>query len=120
MANTKITIAEHYDRIIAILEGKATVTEADKEFILDRKAKHTTKSSSTSKAQEENAKANEDLMTKFLDFMEKGVDYTVPDFMKEFALSNQKVTYLLTKMKNADLVARTEKKGKAYYTRIDE
>ena len=120
MASTKITIAEHYDRIIAILEGKATVTEDDKKFILDRKEKHTTKSSSTSKAQVENAKANEDLMDKFLNFMEKGVDYTVPDFMKAFSLSNQKVTYLLTKLNNADLVARTEKKGKAYYTRIEE
>ena len=120
MANTKITIAEHYDRILAILEGKATPTEDDKNFILDRKEKHTAKSSSTSKAQVENAKANEEFMDKFLNFMEVGKAYMVSDFMKAFGCSNQKVTYLLTKMKSADLVARTEKKGKAYYTRIDE
>lgn len=120
MANTKITIAEHYDRIVAILEGKATVTEDDKKFILDRKEKHTAKSSSISKAQAENAKTNEELVDKFTKFMKVGTEYTVSDFMKEFDLSNQKVTYLLTKMKNADLISRTEKKGKAYFALIEE
>lgn len=119
MANTKITIAEHYDRIIAILEGKATPTEEDKNFILDRKEKHTAKSSSISKAQAENAKTNEELVTKFTNFMEVGKEYMVSDFMKEFGLSNQKITYILTKMKNADIVSRTEKKGKAIYALIE-
>lgn len=120
MANTKITIAEHYDRIIAILEGKATATEDDKKFILDRKEKHTAKSSAPSKAQAENAKTNEDLMNKFTNFMEIGKEYMVSDFMKAFGLSNQKVSYILTKMKNADIISRTEKKGKAIYSLIED
>lgn len=119
MAEKQITIAEKYDRIIAILDGKAIPTEDDKNFILDRKEKHTAKSSTPSKAQAENTKTNEELVTKFTNFMEVGKEYAVSDFMKEFDLSNQKITYILTKMKNADIISRTEKKGKAIYSLIE-
>lgn len=116
MSNKKITIAEQYDRIIAIIEGKATPTAEDKEFILGRKAQHTAKSSSVSKTQIANAQANESLKEQFLDLMRDGAQHSPSDFMKTFDLSNQKVTYILSQLKNEFKVNRLEIKGKVYFT----
>ena len=52
--------------------------------------------------------------------MEVGTEYTVADVMKMVGVSNQKASYLLTKMRNADIVARIEKKGKAYFSLIED
>lgn len=115
----KITIAENYDLVAKFLKDKGAPANLC-DFIADRKEKHTKSASAPSKAQTANTEANEKLMEKIANGMEVGTEYTVADVMKMVGVSNQKASYLLTKMKNAEIVARTEKKGKAYFSLIED
>ena len=66
--------------------------------------------------------ANKALQESIYAEMEDGVAYRVGDMVKNLAcvvgLSSSKVTAMLTQMKDAGLVARSEEKGKVYYTKI--
>lgn len=115
----KITIAENYDLVAQFLADNGAPANL-RDFIADRKDKHTKSASTPSKAQTANTEANEKLMEDIANSMEVGAEYTVADVMKMVGVSNQKASYLLTKMRNADIVARTEKKGKAYFSLIED
>lgn len=115
----KITIAENYDLVAKFLADNGAPANL-RDFIADRKEKHTKSASTPSKAQTANAEANEKLMEDIANGMEVGTEYTVADIMKMVGVSNQKASYLLTKMRNADIIARTEKKGKAYFSLIED
>lgn len=120
MSTKKITIAEQYNEVIAVLEGKAKPSQALIDFIIDRKEKHEKRGATPSKTQTANAQANAELKAKFLDLMTDGKEYSVSDFMKEFNLTNQKASYLLTQLKNENEIIRIEKKGKAYFTLVTD
>ena len=110
----KMTIAKQYDNIIAKVQGVLTADEIA--FLEDRKAKHIAKNANKkmTKAQVE----NENIKVNILNAMEKDTAYTVTDIMKMVGLeSNQKTSALVRQLKDADLVIRTESKGKAYFTK---
>lgn len=67
--------------------------------------------------------ANEVIKVALYEAMKDGVTYRVGDMVKEFShidglTSSSKVTAMLTQMLAEGKVARTEEKGKAYYTKI--
>ena len=110
----KITIAKQYENIIAKVEGVLTAEEI--KFLMERKALHEKKNASRkpTKAQEE----NEEIKSKILEAMEPNRAYTVTEIQKAVGLeSNQKTSALVRQLVVADLVIRSEVKGKAYFTK---
>jgi hypothetical protein len=63
--------------------------------------------------------ANEGLKAEILNSMEVGVKYTITDMIKKFEccadLTNQKVSALVTQLKDADKVKKTMEGRKAYF-----
>lgn len=110
----KVTIVEKFEEVVGILRSLGYEEEA--KFIEERKDLHEKKNTSRkpTKAQEE----NEAIKTAILDFMEEGKPYTITDIQKAIGLdSNQKTSALMRQLKEADLVIRSEVKGKAYFTK---
>ena len=70
------------------------------------------------KAQEENNALKEIIVNG----MESGKEYTITDLTKSIAeisdLSNQRVSALVRQLKEENLVARNEIKGKAYFSKV--
>lgn len=111
---TKKTIATKFDEVIAILKDLGHEEEAN--FIAERKELHEKKNATRkpTKAQAE----NEETKVAILEFMEDGKPYTITDIQKGVGLdSNQKTSALVRQLKEADLVVRSEVKGKAYFTK---
>ena len=117
MAN-KIKVADKFDGVIALLNGEPTefTVEQAVEFLLDRKAKHTAKANGERKPTKTQVE-NEGIKERILDALRNSdLPMNVADIMESVGLdSNQKTTALLTQLKNAEVVVRTEVKGKAYY-----
>lgn len=110
----KMTIVEQYEAIISKIEG---VVSQDEIAFLKERAEMVAKKNATRKPTKAQAE-NEDLKAKILEVMEDGVSYTVTDIMKKVGLeSNQKTSALVRQLKDADLVVRTEAKGKAWFTK---
>ena len=108
----KITIAKQYENIIAKVEGVLTAEEI--KFLMERKALHEKKNASRkpTKVQAE----NESIKEQILDFMLPNRDYTISDIQKGVGLeTNQKTSALVRQLVVADLVIRSEVKGKAYF-----
>lgn len=120
MTTTKVTIAEQYSAVINFLKENGA-TEEMINFIADRKALHEKKNSNRkpTKTQE----ANVGLMANITEYMAgAGKPVTISEIIKNVDscndLSTPKVSALVTKMKNAGEVTRTEIKGKAYFSLI--
>ena len=110
----KMTIVEQYG---AIVEKCKNILTADEIAFLEGIAELVAKKNATRKPTKAQAE-NEDIKAKILEVMENGVSYTVTDIMKMVGLeSNQKTSALVRQLKEADLVVRTEAKGKAYFTK---
>ena len=110
----KMTIVEQYEAIIGKVEG--ILSNAEIEFLKERAELHAKKNASRkpTKAQAE----NEVIKTAILNFMEDNVAYTITEIQKGVGLdSNQKTSALVRQLREADLVVRTENKGKAYFTK---
>lgn len=110
----KLTIEKQYEAIIEKCEGVLSAAELD--FLRERKALHVKKNASRkpTKAQTE----NEGIKQAILAFMESGKSYTVSEIQKGVGLeSNQKASALIRQLKEADLVVRSEVKGKAYFAK---
>ena len=109
----KMTIVEQYEAIIGKVEGVLSAEEIA--FLQERADLHAKKNASRkpTKAQTE----NEEIKTAILDFMVEGKSYTVTEIQKGVGLeSNQKASALIRQLKDAELVVRSEVKGKAYFT----
>ena len=81
---------------------------------MERKALHEKKNASRkpTKVQAE----NESIKEQILDFMLPNRDYTISDIQKGVGLeTNQKTSALVRQLVVADLVIRSEVKGKAYF-----
>ena len=112
----KMTIVEQYENIIAKAKAMGCLTESEIEFLQERADLHAKKNASRkpSKAQE----ANEGIKVEILNFMEDGKSYTITEIQKGVGLeSNQKTSALVRQLKDAELVVRSEVKGKAYFTK---
>lgn len=113
----KITIAEQFDEVIAILMENGYEDKA--QFIAERKELHAKKNASRkpSKVQTENEGYKEEI----LDFLDDGCSYTIGDLIKAVPSLNEfstsKVSALVRQLKDDGLVVRTEIKGKAYFTK---
>lgn len=110
----KMTIVEMYEAIMGKCEG--VLSKEELEFLASRKDLVAKKNATRkpTKAQEE----NEGIKAQILEFMSDGVSRTVTDIMKGVGLeSNQKTSALVRQLKEADLLVRTENKGKAWFTK---
>ena len=110
----KMTIAKQYEAIIAKAKGILSAEEVA--FLEERKALHEKKNASRkpTKAQTE----NEVIKDKILEIMVEGKAYTIGEIQKLVGLeTNQKTSALVRQLKDADLVIRSEEKGKAYFTK---
>lgn len=112
MANKK-TVVEMYTEIMAV-EG---LTDEQREFLAKRielTEKKNAKSASKPTAQQI---ANEGIKQRVLEVLaEAELPMSVGDIADAVGVdSNQRMTALLTQLKNAEQVVRTEVKGKAYY-----
>jgi hypothetical protein len=108
----KMTIVEQYEVIIA--KAKGVLSEDEVKFLEERKDMHSKKNASRkpTKVQE----ANESIKEQILDFMLPNRDYTIGEIQKGVGLeTNQKTSALVRQLVVADLVIRSEVKGKAYF-----
>ena len=109
---TKMTKTEKFAKVKAMLNGFG-VTEFD-EF-LDHEVELISKKNGSRKMTA-TQKANEEIKTQILDFMQKGQKYLVKDIQKAMGIeTNQKASALIRQLRLASLVIRTEEKGQAYF-----
>lgn len=122
MVQKKMTIVEQYEKAIALLNGETvegyTVADAVK-FLAERSAQTAKKNASgggerkPTKTQLENEGIKEQIMTALTNAPNP---LSVAEVMSAVNIeSNHKVTSLLTQLRNANKVVRTEVKGKPYY-----
>lgn len=110
----KMTIVEMYEAIIAKSEG--ILSKEEIEFLRER-ADLVAKKNATRKPTKAQEK-NEVIKTKILEFMETDKSYTITEIQKAVGVeTNQKTSALVRQLKEADLVVRSEVKGKAYFTK---
>ena len=110
----KMTIVEMYEAIIA--KGEGVLSKEELDFLESRKDLVAKKNATRkpTKAQEE----NEGIKAQILEFMSDGVSRTVTDIQKAVGIeTNQKASALVRQLKEAELLVRTESKGKAYFTK---
>lgn len=114
----KITKRDNYNALLKIEEVKNNP-------ILEKFVKHEIelldkKNSSRSGKPTAQQKVNNAVRESILDEMENGVEYTITDMIKQLpscmTLTNQKVSALVRQLVKDNLVIRTEKKGRAYFS----
>lgn len=115
MTTNKMTKRDYFNRILSYAKDE------DKDFIkhelelLDKK--NSAERKPTAKQTE-----NEGFKADILGWMESGVSYTIADIVKGVpsvvasGISGNRVTALMTQLREAGKVVRTEDKRKAYYS----
>ena len=110
----KLTIVEQYNAIIAKCDG--VLSNAELDFLRERADLHAKKNASRKPTKAQNE--NETIKAQILEMMEANRAYTVTEIQKAIGLeSNQKASALLRQLKEAELVVRSEAKGRAYFTK---
>ena len=102
----KETVHPVPDKIVEFLTHK--ITQLDKQADAPRKLTPT-------------QEKNEIVKTAILENMEAGERYSIPDMLEQFdcfdaGTHSQYVSSLLTQLKTANKIVRTEEKGKAYFS----
>ena len=122
MAQKKMTMTEQYEAIKALLNGETVEDYSTAKAIefIDGRIAQVAKKNATPTGERKPTKTqleNEGIKEQILSVMaENGNPMTVGEVMKELGIdSNQKVTSLLTQLRKAKAVIRTEVKGVAYY-----
>lgn len=117
----KMTIKGNFEAVRAFLaehEAPASMIEFVNGRIAQVEAKNATRSNKPTKAQAENAVLAEAVIAN----MQAGTAYTVSEIqhiVPELAeLSNQRATAVVRSLVRVGRVARTEAKGKAYFTLV--
>ena len=116
----KMTNVKALDYVLANCE----LTDEVREKVERIKASYEKKSATTGEKKPTAAQvANEALKTALYDEMEANMQYRISDMLKTLpclaGLTSSKVTYLMTKLKEAGLVTRSEEKGKAFYCKVE-
>ena len=119
----KLTQKDYFNAIIKVLNGEEVDISNDKlaEFCADRIDKLSRKSSSKkpTKVQVENESIKETILT-VLEELGNPTSATALATDSRINVSNQKVTSLLKQLKDEGKVIRTEEKGKALFSLVDE
>ena len=113
----KMTNVKALDYVLSHCE----LTDEVKDKIAKIKASYEKKSTTGERKPTANQVANEALKDAILAEMEDSTIYRVGEMLKAFTclagLSAPKVTALMTQLKDAGKVVRTEEKGKAFYSK---
>lgn len=115
MTEKKLTKREYFNRILSYAH------EEDKEFIRHELSLLEKKNSAERKPTAKQTE-NEGFKSDILAWMEAGVQYSVADIVKGVpsivasGISGNRVTALLTQLREAGKVVRTEDKRKAFYS----
>ena len=128
MADKKkgLTIVEKYDVVKAMLNGnyKGEVSVADMVAFIDERMAQTAKKNSAkggepTKAQKEKMAEHTAIENEVLSAMAVDTKYTVSDLVKLTSVeSTQRLTPRLTALVEDGKVAKTEDKGRSYYTLV--
>ena len=128
MADKKkgLTIVEKYDVVKAMLNGeyKGEVSVADMVAFIDERMAQTAKKNSAkggepTKAQKEKMAEHTAIENEVLSVMVADTKYTVSDLVKLTSVeSTQRLTPRLTALVDNGKVAKTEDKGRSYYTLV--
>lgn len=128
MADKKkgLTIVEKYDVVKAMLNGeyKGEVSVADMVAFIDERMAQTAKKNSAkggepTKAQKEKMAEHTAIENEVLSAMVADTKYTVSDLVKLTSVdSTQRLTPRLTALVDDGKVAKTEDKGRSYYTLV--
>ena len=128
MADKKkgLTIVEKYDVVKAMLNGeyKGEVSVADMVAFIDERMAQTAKKNSAkggepTKAQKEKMAEHTAIENEVLSVMVADTKYTVSDLVKLTSVdSTQRLTPRLTALVDDGKVAKTEDKGRSYYTLV--
>ena len=128
MADKKkgLTIVEKYDVVKAMLNGKyeGEVSVADMVAFIDERMAQTAKKNSAkggepTKAQKEKMAEQTAIENEVLSVMVADTKYTVSDLVKLTSVeSTQRLTPRLTALVEDGKVAKTEEKGRSYYTLV--
>jgi predicted transcriptional regulator len=119
MSNTKkITKRDNYNALLKIEEVKNNpILKAFVEHEIELVDKKNSSRSGKPTAQQ---KVNNAVKESILDEMENGVEYTITDMIKQLpscmTLTNQRTSALVRQLVKDNLVIRTEKKGRAYFS----
>lgn len=118
MANsTKKTIKVMFTQILE--NHRDVLTDEEVKFLEDRIEKAERKGANGERKPTATQVANEGLKTEILNSMEVGTKYTVTDMIKQFEccadLTNQKVSALVTQLKDAGKIKKTVEGRKAYF-----
>ena len=124
MANTqKLTKAQKYAMLKELAEVKANPTLV--EFI-DHELELLAKKNGAERKPTAKQVANDGLKTAILNAMESGRGYTISELLKvvpeltaDENMTSQRVSALVTQLKDAGMVVRTEDKRKAYFTKAE-
>ena len=112
---TKMTKRDYFNRILSYAKDE------DKDFILHELELLNKKNSAERKPTAKQTE-NEGVKSDILGWMESGVSYTIADITKGVpsivasGISGNRVTALMTQLKDAGKVVRTEDKRKAFYS----
>ena len=128
MANTKkgMTLMEKYEVVKAMLNGeyKGEVSVADMLTFIDERMAQTAKKNSTkggepTKAQKEKMAEFSAIEDEVASVMVAGTKYTVTELVKLTSVeSTQRMTPRLSALVADGKVAKTEEKGRSYYTLV--
>jgi outer membrane receptor for ferrienterochelin and colicin len=117
MANNKKTIKEMLTQILN--NHRDVLTDEEVKF-LEGRIKQAEKKSSGGKKATATQIANEGIKAEILNSMEVDVKYTVTDMIKQFDccadLTNQKVSALVTQLKDAGKINKTMEGRKSYFS----
>lgn len=128
MANKKLTVVQKYEAIEKMLNGEMVENFSIEDalaFIGERKAQTIRKNTPNpdrklTPKEQEKAEADAEAKVLILEVLQDAENpMTINDLMKScpsLPQSNQKMTYLLTSLRKVNKIARTEVKGKAYYS----
>ena len=121
MANTKkITKRDRFNELLAIAEVKSN---ADLVKFIEHELELLNRKNGAEKKLTPTQVENEKLKSVIYSAMSPSQKYTISDLQKNIPeiaeLTNQKMTHLLTQMKDSGLVVRVEEKRKAYFIRVE-
>ena len=115
MSNTKMTKRDYFNRLLTYAHDE------DKDFITHELELLDKKNSGERKPTAKQVE-NEGFKADILAYMESGVNYTIADLVKGVpsvvasGISANRVTALMTQLREAGKVVRTEDKRKAFYS----
>ena len=113
MENKKITMADQYARVIAVIEStEVEDKEALIEFLQGRREKLGSKNRKPTKAQKENEKLKEVILERLAGFETPATINEIKDCEELAEYETQKISALLTQLKKAGKVEPHKGKGK--------